>query len=61
LAFSRILNNTEVLVVANASTQAAVKVHVIIDLFLHADGDVFHILNKPGEFADGAVELLRNP
>jgi glycosidase len=56
LAFSRILNNTEVLVVANASTQQAFNGHVIIDLFLHADGDVFRILNRPGAFADGAAE-----
>jgi glycosidase len=56
LAFSRILNNTEVLVVANASTQDASKVHVIVDLFLHGDGDVLQILNKPGASADGAVQ-----
>jgi glycosidase len=56
LAFSRILNNTEVVVVANTSTQDASRVHVIIDLFLHADGDLFHILNKPGISADGAAE-----
>jgi glycosidase len=56
LAFSRILNNTEVLVVANASTQAAFDGHVIIDLFLHADGDVFNVLNKPGSSAAGAAE-----
>ena len=56
LAFSRILNHTEVVVVANASTQDASTVHVIIDLFLHADGDVFQILNKPGAFADGVAE-----
>ena len=56
LAFSRILNDAEVLVVANASSQATVKVHVIIDLLLHADGDVFRILNKPGAFAESAVE-----
>ncbi len=56
LAFSRILNDTEVLVVANASTQSAFQGDVIIDLFLHADGDVFRILNKPGAFADGPAE-----
>jgi glycosidase len=56
VAFSRILNDTEVLVVANASTQSAFEGDVIIDLFLHADGDVFRILNKPGAFADGAAE-----
>jgi glycosidase len=56
LAFSRILNDTEVVVVANANTQSAFQGHVIIDLFLHADGDVFRVLNKPGAFADGAAE-----
>jgi glycosidase len=56
LAVSRILNDTEVLIVANASTQSPFQGHVIIDLFLHADGDVFRILNKPGAFADGAAE-----
>jgi glycosidase len=56
VAFSRILNNTEVLVVANASPQEAFEGHVIIDLFLHAEGDVFRIVNKAGAFADGAAE-----
>jgi glycosidase len=56
LAFSRILNNAEVLLVANASTQAAFTGHVIIDQFLHADGEIFSILNKPGAFADAPAE-----
>jgi glycosidase len=56
IAFSRILNNTEVLVVANANTDVAFDGHVIIDLFIHADGDVFRVLNKPGAFADGSAE-----
>src|SRR5262249_10782862 len=41
LAFSRILNNREVLVVANSNTQAGFQGHVLVDRFLHQVNDQF--------------------
>jgi glycosidase len=56
LAFSRILNAQEVLVVANASTRDDFNGRVLVDAFLNRDGDRFRVLNDPGKFAAGAVE-----
>ncbi|WP_165070556.1 alpha-amylase family glycosyl hydrolase [Paludisphaera rhizosphaerae] len=52
LAFSRILHNREILIVANTSTTARFTGHVLLDLSLHAEGDVLRILNAP--FAPGS-------
>ena len=56
LAFSRILNNQEVLIIANANTQNDFQGHVLIDMFINADGDKFRILNDSGGFAPKPVE-----
>lgn len=56
LAFSRILNNREVLVVANANVQAEFRGHVLVDLFINEDGDKFRVLNDPGASDPGPVE-----
>jgi len=56
LAFSRILNNQEVLVVANANTHNDFQGHVLIDMFINADGDKFRILNDSGGLAPKPVE-----
>jgi glycosidase len=56
LAFSRILNDREVLVVANARTDAQFDGHVLVDFFLNQDGQRLRILNDPGAFAAGPVE-----
>lgn len=56
LAFSRILNNREVLVVANANTQKDFRGHVLVDLFIHDDGDRFRILNDSSAPAPGLIE-----
>lgn len=56
LAFSRILNNREVVVVANANTQGGFQGHVLVDVFIHKDGDRFRVLNGSDATAPGAVE-----
>jgi len=56
LAFSRILNNREVLVVANPNTQGAFQGHVLVDYFINNDGEQFRILNDSGASAPGPVE-----
>jgi len=56
LAFSRILNNREVLVVANANTQGDFRGHVLVDSFINNDGDQFRVLNDSGTSAPGPVE-----
>ena len=56
LAFSRILNNQEVLVVANANTQGAFQGHVLVDLFINNDGEHFRVLNDSSASAVGPVE-----
>jgi hypothetical protein len=48
LAFSRILNNQEVVVVANANTQASFDGDVIVDFFINNDGERFRVLNDAG-------------
>jgi glycosidase len=55
LAFSRILNNQEVLVVANPNTQASFQGHVLIDFFINNDGEQFQVVNDPGAVAPGPV------
>lgn len=56
LAFSRILNNREVLVVANANTQEGFQGHVLVDLFINNDGGHFRVLNDSSASAPGPVE-----
>ena len=56
LAFSRILNNREVLVVANTNTQGDFQGHVLVDLFINNDGEQFRVLNDPSASAPGPVE-----
>ena len=56
LAFSRILNNQEVLVVANANTQGDFQGHVLVDFFINNDGEQFRVLNDSGAAAHGPVE-----
>jgi len=55
LAFSRILNSQEVLVVANANTQGNFQGHVLIDWFINNDGEQFRVLNDSGASAPGPV------
>lgn len=56
LAFSRILNDREVLVVANTNTQGDFHGHVLVDFFINNDGEQFRVLNEPGVLAAGPVE-----
>lgn len=56
LAFSRILNNEEVLVVANTSTHAEFQGEVLIDWCLNNDGEQFLVLNDPAASLPGKVE-----
>jgi glycosidase len=55
LAFSRILNDEEVLVLANASTQDAFEGDVLVDFFINDDGDAFTVLNDAGATPPGPV------
>ena len=56
LAFSRILNNQEMIVIANANTQAGFQGFVLVDFFNNRDGDQFDVLNGQGATAPGPVE-----
>ena len=58
LAFSRVLNDQEVLIVVNADTQASWKGEVIIDFSLNPVGSAYHILfsNKAQPTPPGVVE-----
>jgi hypothetical protein len=56
LAFSRILNNQEVVVVANANTQAGFQGDVIVDFFINNDGERFRVLNDAGGSTPAVVE-----
>lgn len=56
LAFSRILNNREVLVVANPNTRGDFQGHVLVDFFINDDGERFRILNDAGASTPGPVE-----
>jgi glycosidase len=57
LAFSRILNDQEVIVVANTSPRQAFSGEVIVDAALNPDGASYTLLfsNKPAPHAPGAV------
>ena len=57
LAFSRILMDQEILVVANTDTQNAHSLNVIVDLTLHGAGDALRVLysNKTAPAAVGNV------
>jgi len=57
LAFSRILNDQEILVVANCNTAASWTGEVIVDFSLNPPGSTYEVLftNKPGAAAPGPV------
>ncbi|MFT3702613.1 MAG: alpha-amylase family glycosyl hydrolase [Agriterribacter sp.] len=44
LAFSRILNDKELLIAANTNIYESVTVHIVIDKNLHSEGKMLHIL-----------------
>ena len=56
LAFSRILNNREVLVVANTNTQQAFQGYVLVDFFINNNGEQYHVLNDTSASAPQPVE-----
>ncbi|WP_417909404.1 alpha-amylase family glycosyl hydrolase [Candidatus Electronema sp. PJ] len=56
LAFSRILNDQEVLVLANTSTQDEFNGYVLVDWHLHKNGDQLRVLNNPAAPAPGPVK-----
>jgi len=58
LAFSRVLNDQEVLIVVNADTQASWKGEVIIDFSLNPVGSAYTIIfsNKAQPTPPGVVE-----
>jgi glycosidase len=58
LAFSRILNNLEVLIVANANTQGDFQGYVLVDLFINNDGEQFRVLSDRQRLGPGTG---RNP
>ena len=64
ISFSRILNDKEILVVANTNTDEPATVHVVVDKNLNAEGRVLNILfpfDKRGPLAEGCMThgLLR--
>lgn len=56
LAFSRILNNQEILVIANANTQGGFEGYALIDWCLNNDGEQFRVANNSAATAPGPVE-----
>lgn len=60
LSFSRILNDQEVLVVANTSTTQQQELDVIVDIQLSSEGDRFAVLysNQSTPFAPGPVRSV---
>ena len=58
LAFSRVLNDQELLVVANTDTQASWKGEIIIDFSLSPLGSAYNIIfsNKSQPTSPGAIE-----
>jgi hypothetical protein len=60
LAFSRILMDQEIVVVANTSTKDPNPIHVITDITLTNSGDVFRILysNNPKPTFPSAIERV---
>jgi glycosidase len=61
IAWSRILNDTEVVVVANTSAAQAVSIDVILDISLSAPGDQLRLRysNHPAPAAPAAVRTLQ--
>ncbi|MBV8077491.1 MAG: hypothetical protein JO284_13880 [Planctomycetaceae bacterium] len=64
VAFSRILNATEVVVVANTDTQQTFDGHVIVDAALNPIGSIYKVLNgsgasppKPVAKTSGGIEI----
>ncbi|MEP7371875.1 MAG: alpha-amylase family glycosyl hydrolase [Chitinophagaceae bacterium] len=56
ISFSRVLNDRELLVVANTNVNEPATVHVVIDKNLNPEGKVMHIIfpfDKRGPLADG--------
>lgn len=60
LAFSRILNDQEVLVLVNTSTQDEFQGCVLVDWFLNKVGDQLRVLNSPAASAPGPVEIVHS-
>lgn len=60
IAFSRILNDQEVLVAANTNPTQAQQFHIIVDLALSAEGDQLAVLytNQAGPLGPQAVRLV---
>lgn len=56
LAYSRILNAAEVVVVANCSGTDAFAGYVLIDARLHPDGRMLRVLNDAGAAPSGPIE-----
>jgi glycosidase len=56
LAFSRILNNREVLVIANADTRRDFQGFVLVDSFINKNGEQYRVLNDSNASAPGPVE-----
>ncbi len=56
MAFSRILNDREVVVVANVNTQGPFEGYVLVDFHLHGDGARFRVVNDSDALAPAPVE-----
>ena len=61
LAFSRILNDREVVVVANTNTTAPWSGEVLVDLALHAAGSTFDLLYSNKKAASGSASPVTAP
>lgn len=55
-AYSRILNNQEVLIVANTNTQGSFQGYVLIDFFINKDGEQFCVINNSSAIMPEPVE-----
>jgi hypothetical protein len=60
VAFSRILNDQEVLVAANTNPTQPQQLEIIVEILLSAEGDVFTVLysNQTGPIAPGPVRSI---
>lgn len=58
MAFSRILNDREILIIANTSTIQTTTVHVVVDIHLNPAGRIWSILftSEPNPVAPGPTE-----
>ncbi len=56
LAFSRILNNQEVVIVANADAGSRFDGFVLVDRFIHGPGDPLRCLNNPTAAPPGSIQ-----